>query len=168
MLSRCYREPIICLMISYTPKTKNVYIPLTLIGLAVVLMLVEGLFLGNHASHGALEVLSTVIGKIILYGLVLLLGVGLCSWFGYPFDPIHWSFLQLLAVALIAGALRGTFGILTSDTVATLISLVLFLGLIGYFFNDEPMNALIAIFLIVAAHSVVTFLLMPLLSMLLV
>ena len=155
-------------MISYTPKTKNVYVPLALIGLAVVLMLVEVLFLGNHASHGALEVLSTVVGKTIMYGLVLLLGIGLCSWFGYQFDPIHWSLLQLLAVALIAGALRGTLGILTSDAVATLISLVLFLGLIGYFFNDEPMNALIAIFLIVAAHSVVTFLLMPLLSMLLV
>jgi len=155
-------------VISYTPKTKNVYVPLALIGLAVVLMLVEVLFLGNHASHGALEVLSTVVGKTIMYGLVLLLGIGLCSWFGYPFDPIHWSLLQLLAVALIASSLRGTLGLLTSDAVATLISLVLFLGLIGYFFSDEPMNALIAIFLIVAAHSVVTFLLMPLLTMLLV
>jgi hypothetical protein len=155
-------------MLEHTPKTKNVYVPLALIGLAVVLMLVEVLFLGNHASHGALEVLSTVVGKTIMYGLVLLLGIGLCSWFGYPFDPIHWSLLQLLAVALIASALRGTLGLLTSDAVATLISLVLFLGLIGYFFNDEPMNALIAIFLIAAAHSVVTFLLMPLLSMLLV
>ncbi len=154
-------------MISYTPKTKNVYVPLSLIGLAVVLMLVEGLFLGNHASQGALEVLSTVGGKTIMYGLVLLLGIRLCNWFGYPFDPIHWSLLQLLAIALITGALRGTFGILTSDTIATLISLVLFLGLIGYFFNDEPMNALIAIFLIVAAHSVVTFLLRPLLTMVL-
>ena len=159
---------IICLVISYTPKTKNVYVPLALIGLAVVIMLVEVLFLGNHASHGALEVLSTVVGKTIMYGLVLLLGIGLCSWFGYPFDPIHWSLLQLLAVALIASALRGTLGLLTSDAVDTLISLVLFLGLIGYFFSDEPMTALIAIFLIVAAHSVVTFLLMPLLTMLLV
>ena len=103
-----------------------------------------------------------------MYGLILLLGIGLCSWFGYPFDPIHWSLLQLLAVALIASALRGTLGLLTSDAVTTLISLVLFLGLIGYFFSDEPMNALIAIFLIVAAHSVVTSLLMPLLTMLLV
>ena len=155
-------------MLEDTPKTKNVYVPLALIGLAVVLMLVEVLFLGNHASHGALEVLSTVVGKTIMYGLVLLLGIGLCSWFGYPFDPIHWSLLQLLAVALIASALRGTLGLLTSDAVTTLISLVLFLGLIGYFFSDEPMNALIAIFLIVAAHSVVTSLLMPLLSMILV
>ncbi len=155
-------------MLEDTPKTKNVYVPLTLIGLAVVLMLVEVLFLGNQASHGALEVLSTVVGKTIMYGLVLLLGIGLCSWFGYPFDPIYWSLLQLLAVALIASALRGTLGLLTSDAVDTLISLVLFLGLIGYFFSDEPINALIAIFLIVAAHSVVTFLLMPLLTMLLV
>jgi len=29
--------------------------------------------------------------------LVLLLGIGLCSWFGYPFDPIHFSLFQLLA-----------------------------------------------------------------------
>lgn len=70
-------------MLEDTPKTKNVYVPLALIGLAVVLMLVEVLFLGNHASHGALEVRSTVVGKTILYGLVLLLGIGLCSWFGY-------------------------------------------------------------------------------------
>jgi len=59
-------------MLEDTPKTKNVYVPLALIGLAVVLMLVEVLFLGNHASHGALEVLSTVVGKTIMYGLVLL------------------------------------------------------------------------------------------------
>jgi hypothetical protein len=39
------------------------------------------------------------------------------------------------------------------------------LALIGYFFSDEPMNALIAIFLIFAAHSVVSFFLIPLLTM---
>jgi hypothetical protein len=150
---------------SNAPKTKNVYVPLALIGLAVVFMLVEVLFISNHASVGALERLVTVAAKTILYVFVLLLGIGLCSWFGYPFDPIHFSLLQLLAVTLIAGALRGTLGILTGDGVATLISLVPVLGLIGYFFNDEPMNALIAIFLIFAAHSVVTFLLMPLLTM---
>lgn len=141
--------------------------PLAVIALAVVLMLVEVLFLSNDASTGALEKLVAVAVKTTLYMFVLLLGIGLCSWFGYPFDPIHWSLLQLLAVTLIAGAVRGTLGILTGDGIATLISLVLVLGLIGCFFNDEPMNALIAIFLIYAAHSMVTFLLMPLLTMLL-
>lgn len=148
-----------------THKTKNVYVPLVLIGLAVVLMLIEVLFIGKSTSASTLEGLATVVVKIILYALVLLLGIGLCSWLGYPFDPIHWSLLQLLAVTLIVGAVRGTLGIVTGDSVAMLISVVLFLGLIGYFFSDEPINALIAIFLIFAAHSVVTFFLTPLLTM---
>ena len=158
---------IICLVNSNTPKTKNVYVPLALIALSVVLMLVEVLFISNDASDGVLERLSTVAAKTILYVLVLLLGIGLCSWFGYPFDPFYWSLLQLFAVTLSVGAVRGTLGIVTGDSVAMLTSIVLFLGLIGYFFNDESINALIAIFLIFAAHSVVTFLLMPLLAMLL-
>jgi len=136
-----------------------------LIGLAVVFMLIEALFIGNDASDGALEKLVAVAAKTILYVLVLLLGIGLCGWFGYSFDPVHFSLLQLLAVTLIAGALRGTLGIVAGDSIATLTSVVLFLGLIGYFFSDEPMNSIIAIFLIFAAHSVVTFLLMPLLTM---
>jgi hypothetical protein len=144
------------------PKTKNVYIPLALIGLAVVLMLTEVLFIDKNASFGVLEGLTTIAAEIILYVLILLLGIGLCSWFGYPFDPIHWSLLQLLAIALIVGAVRGTLGIVTGDSVAMLICVVLFLGLIGYFFSDEPLNALIAIFLIYAAHSVVTFFLIHL------
>jgi len=157
----------IALLNSNAPKTKNLYMPVGLIGLALVLMLVEVLFMSNNASAGVLEGLSTVAAKTILYVLVLLLGIGLCSWFGYPFDPIHFSLLQLLAVALIVGAVRGTLGIVTGDSVAMLTSVVLFLGLISYFFGDESMNALIAIFLIFAAHSVVTSLLMPLLTMLL-
>jgi hypothetical protein len=140
-------------------------VPLAVIALALMFMMVEVLFLSNNASTGVLEKLAAVAVKTTLYMFVLLLGIGLCSWFGHPFDPIHWSLFQLLAVTLIAGAVRGTLGILTGDGVATLVSLVLVLGLIGYFFNDEPMNTLIAIFLIYAAHSVVTFLLMPLLTM---
>jgi hypothetical protein len=66
---------------------------------------------------------------------------------------------------LLAGALRGSLGILIGDMFAVYVSIAFGLGLIGYFFNDEPMNALIAIFIIFAAHSVVTFLLMPLLAM---
>ena len=145
-------------------KTKNVYIPLALISLAIIFMLIEVLFIDKNASFGVLEGLATIAAEIILYVLILLLGIGLCSWFGYPFDPIHWSLLQLLAVTLSVGAVRGTLGIVTGDSVAMWISIVLFLGLIGYFFSDEPMNALIAIFLIFAAHSVVTFFLTPLLK----
>jgi hypothetical protein len=148
---------------SNTHKTKNVYVPLALLALAIVLMLIEALFI-NNTSVGALEGLTTIAAEIILYVLILLLGIGLCNWFGYPFDPIHWSLLQLLAVTLSVGAVRGTLGIVTGDSVAMLTCVVLFLGLIGYFFSDEPMNALIAIFLIYAAHSVVTFFLIPLLK----
>jgi hypothetical protein len=148
-----------------THKTKNVYVPLALIGLAIVFMLIEMLFISNNTSTGTLEGLATVAAEIVLCVLVLLLGTGLCSWFGYPFDPIHWSLLQLLAVTLSVGAVRGILGIVTGDSVAMLISVVLFLGLIGYFFSDEPMNALIAMFLIFASHLVVTFFLIPLLTM---
>jgi len=167
VLSRRCREPVICLVNSNAHKAKNVYVPLALIGLAVVFMLIEALFIGNDASDGTLEKLVAVAVKIILYAFLLLLGIGLCGWFGYCFDPIHFSLLQLLAVTLIAGALRGTLGFVAGDSIAMLTSIVLFLGLVGYFFSDEPMNSLVAIFVIFAAHSVVTFLLMPLLAMLL-
>jgi len=92
--------------------------------------------------------------------------MGLCSWCGYPFDPIHSSLLQLLAVTLSAVSVRGTLGIAVGDSIATLISLVLVLSLMGYFFSDEPMNALIAIFLVYAAHMVTVSLLLPLFRML--
>ena len=155
----------IALLNSNAPKTKNVYVPLAVIALAVVLMLVEILFLSNDASTGALEKLAAVALKTILYVFVLLLGIGLCSWFGYPFDPFYWSLLQLFAVTLSVGAVRGTLGIVIGDSVAMITCYVLFLGLIGYFFSDEPIIALIAIFLIFATHSVVTSLLMPLFAM---
>ncbi len=60
---------------------KNVYVPLASIGLAAVLMLI-GTLLGDDASPGVLAGLSTVAGRTVLYGIVLLLGMGLCSWFG--------------------------------------------------------------------------------------
>ncbi len=165
MLSQCYRELAICLVNINAPKTKNIYVPLALIGLSVVLILVEVSFISNNASSGALERLAAVALKTILYVFILLLGIGLCSWFSYPFDPFYWSLLQLFAVTLSVGAVRSTLGIVTGDSVAMITCCVLFLGLIGYFFSDEPMNALIAIFLIFATHSVVTSLLMPLFAM---
>jgi len=150
---------------SDSTKTKNIYVPLACIAFAAILILIEALFISKDASDSTLEGLRIVAVKIILYIVVLLLGMGLCGWLGYPFDPIHSSLLQLLAVTLSVVAVRGTLGILTGDTAATLTSLVFFLVLIGYFFSDEPMNALIAIFLAFTAHSVITFLLMPVLMM---
>ena len=41
----------------------------------------------------------------------------------------------------------------------TIISVITFLALIAYFFNDEPVNGLIAMFLVFAAHHVVNMLL---------
>lgn len=108
-------------MFNNTPKIKNVYVPLAVIALALVLMLVEVLFLSNDATAGALEKLTAVAVKTILYMFVLLLGMVLCSWFGYPFDPIHWSLFQMLAVTLITGAVRGTLGIPTGNGIATLL-----------------------------------------------
>ena len=50
-------------MFNNTPKIKNVYVPLAVIALALVLMLVEVLFLSNDASTGALEKLVAVAVK---------------------------------------------------------------------------------------------------------
>jgi len=150
-----------------SPKIKNVYLPISLIGFAVVLMLLGVLFPATPASEGEHKTLTFVFAKIIMYGLVILLGMGLCSWFGYPFDPTHWSLLQLLAVTLIAGAIHSILNPLAGDMITTIICLVLFLGLVGYFFGDDSMTSLIAIFLIFAAHAMVAFLLMPLMRMIL-
>ena len=153
-------------MTSNNSRTRYVYLPLAAIGLAVVLMLIEVLLLGGDTSPSVLSGLSTVAGKIVMYGVVLLVGMGLCSWCGHPFDPIHFSLLQLLAVTLGAVAMRGTLEIASGPSIAAFISLVYVLGLTGYFFSDEPRNALIAIFLAFTAHTVVVSLLLPLLRML--
>ena len=63
------------------PKAKNVYVPLAVIAMALVLMLVDVLSISNDASDDALEGLATISARIIMYVLVLLLGIGLCSWF---------------------------------------------------------------------------------------
>jgi hypothetical protein len=148
-------------------KVQNVYVPVSLVSVAIVLMLLQATFLPTHSGDDQLQQIMITSVKILIFALVLWLGMGLCALFGYPFTPTHWSLLQLLAVALTPGALRGIVGYVAGDSVAVIVSLVLFLGLIGYFFNEEPMNALVAIFLVFAAHLVVASLLMPLFTMLL-
>ena len=148
-------------------KVQNVYVPVSLISVAIVLMLLQATLLPTHTGDEQLQRITTTSVKILFYVPILLLGMALSALFGYPFIPTHWSLLQLLAVALSPGALRGIAGYVAGDSVANIVSLVLFLGLVGYFFNEEPLNALVAIFLVVAAHSVVASLLMPLFAMLL-
>lgn len=142
-------------------KIKDAYIPLTCIGLAFVIMMIDVIFLSKKAYDSPLQgMLIIIVGKTVLYAVVMMLGLVLCSWFGYPFDPFFVSLLQLVAVALLAGAVGDTLGTLIGG-VASYLNIVIFLGLMGYFFSDEAINALIAIFLVYAGHSVVTFLLLP-------
>ena len=47
---------------------------------------------------------------------------------------------------------------------ATYLNIVIFLALMGYFFSDDAMNALFAIFLVYAGYSVVNFLLLPMIK----
>ena len=142
-------------------RIKDIYVPLISIGLAFVIMMIDAIFLSKRAYDNPLQgMLIIVVGKTVLYTVVMMLGLILCSWFGYPFDPFFVSLLQLVAVALIAGAVGETLGILIGG-VASYLNIVIFLGLMGYFFSDDAINALIAIFLVYAGHSVVTFLLLP-------
>ena len=142
-------------------KIKDIYVPWISIGLAFVIMMIDALFLSKRAYDNPLQgMLIIVVGKTVLYTVVMMLGLVLCSWFGYSFDPFFVSLLQLVAVALIAGAVGDTLGILIGG-VASYLNIVIFLGLMGYFFSDDAINALIAIFLVYAGHSVVTFLLLP-------
>ena len=146
-------------------KVQNVYVPVSLISVAIVLMLLQATFLPTHPGDDQLQRITITSVKIFFYVPVLFLGMGLSALFGYPFIPTHWSLLQLLAVSLSSGALRGIASYVAGDSVATIISLGLFLGLIGYFFNDEPAETLIAIFLVIVAHTVITSLLIPLFTM---
>ena len=142
-------------------KIKDVYVPLACIGLALLIMMIDVLCLTNAAYDNPLQgMLIAVAGKTVLYAVVMMLGLGLCSLFGYPFDPFFVRVLQLVAVALIAGAVGDTLGVLLGG-IASFLNIVIFLGLMGYFFSDDAINALIAIFLVYAGHSVVTIVLLP-------
>jgi len=142
-------------------KIKDIYVPLIAMGLAFVIMMIDVLFLSKGAYDNPLQgMLIIVVGKTVLYTVVMMLGLLLCGWFGYSFDPFFVSLLQLVSVALLAGAVGDTLGILIGGA-ASFLNIVIFLGLMGYFFSDDAMNALIAIFLVYAGHSIVTFLLLP-------
>ena len=144
-----------------TPKIKDIYIPLACIGLAIVIMMIDVMFLSNTAYDNPFQgMLIIVVGKTILYTGVMMVGLGLCSWFGYSFDPFFVKVLQLVGVALVAGAVGDTLGFLIGG-IASYLNIAIFLGLMGYFFSDNAIHALIAMFLVYAGHSVVTFLLLP-------
>ena len=142
-------------------NTKDIYVPLISIGIAFVIMMIDALFLSKRTYDNPLQgMLISIVGKTVSYTIVMMLGLLLCSWFGYSFDPFFVSLLQLVAVALIAGAVGDTLGSLIG-VAASYLNIIIFLGLMGYFFSDDAMNALIAIFLVYAGYSVVTFLLLP-------
>ena len=142
-------------------KIKDIYVPLISIGIAFVIMMIDALFLSKRTYDNPLQgMLISIVGKTVSYTIVMMLGLVLCSWFGYSFDPFFVSLLQLVAVALIAGAVGDTLGSLIGGA-ASYLNIVIFLGLMGYFFSDDAMNAVIAIFLVYAGYSVVTFLLLP-------
>ena len=142
-------------------RIKDIYVPLICIGIAFVIMMIDTLFLSKGAYDNLLEgMLINIVGKTVLYTVIMMSGLALCGWFGYPFDPFFVSLLQLVAVALIAGAVGDTLGSLIGGA-ATYLNIVIFLALMGYFFSDDAMNALFAIFLVYAGYSVVNFLLLP-------
>lgn len=55
-----------------TPKIKDIYIPLACIGLAIVIMMIDVMFLSNTAYDNPLQgMLIIVVGKTILYTVVI-------------------------------------------------------------------------------------------------
>jgi len=143
-----------------TTKIKNIYVPLASIGLAFMIMLIDVMFLSNKAYDSLLQgMLFIVVGKTVMYTVVMMLGLVLCDWCGHPFDMFLVSLLQLVAVTLLVVAV-GTLTTLIGG-VAFYLNIIIFLGLMGYFFSDDAINALIAIFVIYAGHLAVTGFLMP-------
>ena len=125
-------------------KIKDIYVPLISIGIAFVIMMIDALFLSKRTYDNPLQgMLISIVGKTVSYTIVMMLGLLLCSWFGYSFDPFFVSLLQLVAVALIAGAVGDTLGSLIG-VAASYLNIIIFLGLMGY-----------------SGYSVVTFLLLP-------
>jgi len=146
-------------------RAQNAYVPVSVIGVSVVILLLQAAFLPTDPGGSQLQSVMIASAKIVFYVPVLLAGMVLASIFGYPFAPAHWCGLQLLAATLGPAAVRNAVGWVAGDSMGMILGAGLFLGLIGYFFNEEAMEALIAIFLVVAAHAVVTSLLMPLFMM---
>jgi hypothetical protein len=142
-------------------QIKDVYVPLVLIVVAAVLMMVTMLLQSsgvknssqpaNIASGGFLGIILKIVLPIIVIPLLMML----CDWFEHPFVPFGSSFLKLLAVNLFSGAIVSVMGFVFGGTAPVYTGMVVVLGLLGYFFSDDAIEALIAIFLLYAAYSVV-------------
>lgn len=146
-------------------RAQNAYVPVSVIGVSVVILLLQAAFFPAHSGNDVSIRIMIASAKIVFYVPVLLAGMVLASICGYPFAPAHWCGLQLLAASLGPAAARNTVGAVAGDFVGMILGAGLFLGLVGYFFKEEAMEALIAIFLVLAAHAVVNSLLMPLFLM---
>jgi hypothetical protein len=146
------------------PKIKDIYVPLALISLAVILMIFNVIFPSNNASVGFLGGLLLIVFKTASFGVSILFCMAMCGWFGEPFTPFWQSSLQLLCVAVFTGAINGILGVILGDGIALYISLVPFLALMGYFFSDDAIQALLGIILLFSCHYVVSFALLPFLT----
>jgi hypothetical protein len=151
-------------------KIKDVYVPLGLIGGAVILMIVIMLLqrsgcknavqLANITSGPVLRGLLNIILRLAVLGVVIPLLMVICDWFGHPFVSFWDSLLKLLSVAFSAGAIVGILGFVMGSTIPVYIGMAVVLGLLGYFFSDDAIEALIAIFLLYATYSLL-FIIMP-------
>ena len=146
-------------------KAHNIYLPVSVICAAVALTLLQAAFLQTDPDHDQLQRVMIASAKMLFYVPSLLVGMVLAGTFGYSFTPIHRSGLQLLAAALGPAAMRGIMDHVTGDFIGMILGASLFLGLIGCFFNEDAMESLVAIFLVLAAHAIVTFALTPLFIM---
>ena len=146
-------------------KAQNVYLPVSLICAAVALTLLHAAFLQTDPDHDQLQRVMIASAKMLFYIPALLVGMTLAGTLGYSFTPIHRSGLQFLAAALGPAAMRGIVGHVAGDFIGMVLGAGLFLSLIGCFFNEDAMESLIAIFLVFAAHAMVTFVLTPLFIM---
>jgi len=142
-------------------KRKEIFIPLGLLCLAVILITIKLFFpvMGEPENFSARFLLAIL--RFVSFLVVLILEMWLCGQFEHPFIPFGRSLLQLFATAMIFMALSGILFFLVGQGPSFWISIVIFLGLVGYFFNEEPMSALIAIFMIYSTNAVVEFLLVP-------
>ena len=142
-------------------KRKEIFIPLGLLCLAVILIAIKLFFpvIGEPKNFSAR--FSLAILKFVSFLVVLVFEMWLCGQFEHPFIPFGRSLLQLFATAMIFMSLSGILVLLVGQSLSFWISIVIFLGLVGYFLNEEPMNALIAIFMIYSTNAVVEFLLIP-------
>ncbi|MDH7599579.1 MAG: hypothetical protein QHH07_08125 [Sedimentisphaerales bacterium] len=142
-------------------QIKDLYVPFACICTGLVLMAVDSLLLTRGAYKDLLHaILIGLVVRAVSYTIVMLLGLSLCSWFGYAFEPYLTSLLQLTGVALLACTLGDTLGTVIGCA-GPYVNIILCLGLIGYFFAHDVINAVIAIFLLLAGHSVVNFVLLP-------